>query len=91
MSILNNFQKVSTFWRCHGGEAEVIEDEDFGFCLLVHKLGIGAVGLGYGEFLKETRDSDVKSGVTASAGPVCQCASQVSFPTPRRTGDDDIL
>jgi len=91
VSVLDNFQEVSTFWRCHGSKAEIIEDDDFGFCQLVHELDICAVGPGYGEFLKEARDSDVKNGVTASTGPVCQCASQVSFPTPRRTGDDDVL
>ncbi len=58
MSVLDNFQEVSTFWRSHGSEAEVIEDEDFGFCQLVHELGISAVGPGYGEFLKKARDSD---------------------------------
>ncbi len=91
MSVLDNFQEILAFRRCHGSEAKVIEDENLGFCQLVHELGIGAISPGYCKFLKEARNSDVKSGVTASTGPVCQRASQVSFPSPRRTGDDDVL
>jgi len=89
--VLDDLEEISSLWGGHRGQAEIIDDQDFGLEQFFHELWIGAVCSGDGEFLEQARQPDVVGLETHPASSVCQSAGEIGLANSSGTSDDDVL
>jgi hypothetical protein len=51
--ILHHLEEVTSLGVAQGGQAEIIEHQELGFCQPVEEFGVGAIGAGQGEFAQQ--------------------------------------
>lgn len=89
--LFDNFQEVASFRVRHGGEAEIIYDEDMGFGELIDDLAVAAVAPRHGHLIGEPGGAQVEAAEALPAGTVGKGAGDKGLAHTRGTRDDDIL
>ena len=89
--VLDDFQQVSAFGLVQGGQAIVVNGQQVGLLESVHKLGIGAIGPGSGQFIDEAGKAEVAGGEPLPAGGLSEGTGQIGFACAGGAGDEDDL
>lgn len=91
VAIFEDFAQIAAFDGFKRGIAEVIDDEDMGFCQFLEKPRIRAVGFGLVEITKEARGAGVVDLITLAACFVAEGTREVGFPDAGGAGDNEVL
>lgn len=90
MPFLDNFQEVPSFLVCHGGKAEIVNNQNMRFGEFGDDLSVAAVTPGQGHLIGEPRAPDVEAAVSLPAGLVGERTGDEGFPGAGGSGNDDV-
>jgi len=90
IAIIQDFEQVLGLCASQGITQPVVEDQESHSGEGVEEFGVGAIGVGEGGLVKETRGALIANGKVVAAGGVGEGASQEGFADASRAQDEDV-
>ena len=90
MPVFHDLQQITALFCNQPGEPPVIQDQHIDLRQADQQLGIGAVAFRNGEFLKESRQTQIQGGVAFPAGYLRQGAANSWLASTCGAGDQEI-
>jgi len=91
VTLLDEFEELSSFGVVQRGQAQVIEDKEVRFGEFFHETSITAIGPSQGDLVEELREAEVEGTKAFAAGLLSESTGEEGFADSGGAGDEKVL
>ena len=91
VTLLDEFEELSSFGVVQRGQPQVIEDKEVRFGEFLHETSITAIGPSERDLVEELGEAEVEGTKAFAAGLLSESTGEEGFSHTRRAGDQKIL